>query len=310
LSAWGVPSSASGGKRPDDFRHGQRSNMTIREIIQHTAHMLEGAGIDTARLDAEVLLAFFLNCDRTGLIKNYDRQITAGRLSDFHRLVKRRLAFEPIAYITGRKEFWSFRLEVNRDVLIPRPDTEIIVEEALGLYRNLSMNRPRIADIGTGSGAIALALAGEIPDALVVATDISAAALEVAKRNAAALGLEARISFVLGDLFENVSGLFDLIVSNPPYIGSAEYATLAPGVKDYEPHMALWAGQTGLEFYEKLIYQAHDRLKEKGWLLLEIGAGQDQAIASLMTARGGFYDDLSVRADYAGHPRVIKGRRK
>jgi release factor glutamine methyltransferase len=284
--------------------------MTIREIIQQTARRLESAGTDTARLDAEVLLAFFLNCDRTELIKNYDVQVAAEQLKAFDGLVQRRLAFEPVAYITGRKEFWSFRLEVNRDVLIPRPDTEVIVEEALSLCRRLGIRRPLVADIGTGSGAIALALAAEIPNALVTATDISAAALDVARRNASALSLEERIHFVSGDLFENVSGAFDMIVSNPPYIGSAEYETLAPGVRDFEPALALLAGQTGLEIYEKLIYQAHARLREKGWLLLEIGAKQHEPVISLMTAGGGLYEDISVRTDYAGRPRVVKGRRK
>ena len=285
-------------------------NMTIREIIRRTTQRLEAAGIDSARLDAEVLLSFFLNCDRTQLFKNYEEQMTRDQLGAFDKLIARRLSFEPVAYITGRKEFWSFTLEVNRDVLIPRPDTEIIVEEAIGVCRAGGCSRPQILDIGTGSGAIALALAREIPDARVTATDVSAAALEVAKSNARALGLEDRVSFILGDLFENVSGTFDLIASNPPYIGAAEYDTLASGVKDFEPRLALWAGETGLEFYEKLIYQAHGRLREKGWLLLEIGAKQHEMIRSLMTLHSDFYRDIAVRTDYAGLPRVIRGRRK
>ena len=200
----------------------------------------------------------------------------------FNQLITRRLRFEPVAYITGRKAFWSFTLEVNHDVLIPRPDTEVIVEEALAVCRTEAFDQPRILDIGTGSGAIALALAKEIPDAQITATDISAAALKMAKKNACALGLEHSITFLQGDLFEPVCGQFDMIVSNPPYIGAGEYETLAAGVKDFEPREALWAGETGVEFYEKLIYQAHSLLKENGWLLLEIGAKQSESVRAIM----------------------------
>ncbi len=167
-------------------------------------------------------------------------------------------------------------------MLIPRPDTEVIVEEALAVCRTQSFNRPRILDIGTGSGAIALALAKEIPEAQITATDISLPALQLAQKNACALGLENSITFLQGDLFEPVSGAFDIIVSNPPYIGAEEYETLAAGVKDFEPREALWAGETGVEFYEKLIYQAHSRLKENGWLLLEIGAKQSESVRAIM----------------------------
>ncbi len=284
--------------------------MTIRDIIHETTEKLEAAGIPSARLDAEVLLAFYLHCDRIELIKNPDNLLREDQIAAFRKLRARRLNFEPVAYITGRKAFWSFTLEVNPDVLIPRPDTEIIIEEALALCRSRALDCPRILDVGTGSGAIALALAKEMPGADIIATDISPAALAVAKKNARALRLEKTVHFVLSDLFEQVQGVFDLIVSNPPYIGADEYETLESGVKDFEPKVALWAGQTGVEFYEKLIYQAHSRLAEKGWLLLEIGAKQDSAVSAIMTATAGFYDDIAVRADYAGLPRVIKGRRK
>ncbi|PKN19001.1 MAG: peptide chain release factor N(5)-glutamine methyltransferase [Deltaproteobacteria bacterium HGW-Deltaproteobacteria-6] len=284
--------------------------MTMRDIIAKATQKLDSAGIPSARLDAEVLLAFCLECDRMEFIKNPDRIIGGTQLKAFHQLIERRLRFEPVAYITGRKAFWSLTLDVNPDVLIPRPDTEVLVEEALAVFQTEAFHHPRILDIGTGSGAIALALACEIPEAKVTATDISEAALAAAQRNAAALGLANSITFLPGDLFEPVCGEFDIIVSNPPYIGATEYETLEAGVKDFEPKLALWAGQTGLEFYKKLIYQAHSHLAENGWLLLEIGAKQSESVRAIMSANAGFYDHIDVRADYAGLSRVIKGRRK
>jgi release factor glutamine methyltransferase len=283
--------------------------MMIRDIISDTTQKLEAVKIPSARLDAEVLLAFYLGCDRVEFIKNPQRIVSEAQQMAFNQLVARRLRGEPVAYITGRKAFWSFVLEVNHDVLIPRPDTEVIVEEALAVRRAEDFDHPRILDIGTGSGAIALALACEIPGAQITATDISVSALATAQKNARVLGLDKSISFLRGDLFEPVRGKFDMIVSNPPYIGALEYETLAAGVKDFEPQEALLSGQTGLEFYEKLIYQAHSLLTENGWLLLEIGAKQSENVRAIMELSG-FYDRIAVRADYAGLARVIKGRRK
>ncbi len=281
--------------------------MTVREILNEATRELETAGMETARLDAEVLLAFCLNCDRLEFLKNPDMQISKSQLAVFNKLVSRRLKWEPVAYITGRKEFWSFTLEVNKGVLIPRPDTEIILEEALAVGKNIIA--PRIADIGTGSGAIALALAKELPEPKITATDISPAALKVAKKNARNLKLGKNIEFLKGDLFAPVKGFFDIIVSNPPYISAAEYEELPRGVKDFEPKIALLAGQTGVEFYEKLIYQSKNHLKKDGWLLMEIGAPQAEKIRDIMQECA-FFEDIDVRRDYAGHDRVIKGRKK
>ena len=282
---------------------------TIREIISQATAQLEGAGIPSARLDAEVLLAFCLNCDRLELMKNPERLLDNTEQTSFCAFIARRLRHEPVAYITGRKDFWSFTLEVNNDVLIPRPDTEVIVEEVLAVLNARPVDQPRILDIGTGSGAIALALAAEIPGVQITATDISEAALAVAKKNALALGLVHSITFLQGNLFAPVRGTFDLIVSNPPYISAGEYETLPAGVKDFEPRVALFAGKSGLEFFENLVYQAKDHLKEKGWLLLEIGGRQSREVLNLMEMTE-FYDSIDVRADYAGLSRVIKGRRK
>lgn len=316
--------------------------------------------METARLDAEVLLAFCLKCGRLEFLKNPDLKINKNKLSPYTKLVERRLKYEPVAYITGRKEFWSFTLEVNKDVLIPRPDTEVIVEEVLKVakhYESLINELPpselkgdnghagpdpasrldsgrmftlrmrgrndekydetcklkpsviRILDIGTGSGAIALALAKELPEAEIIATDISPSALRIAKKNAHNLQLEKNIEFLKGDLFAPVKGLFDIIVSNPPYISAAEYEELPHGVKDFEPRLALLAGQTGVEFYEKLIYQSKNHLKKDGWLLMEIGAPQAEKIRIIMQECA-FFENIDVRRDYAGHDRVIKGRKK
>jgi release factor glutamine methyltransferase len=283
--------------------------MTVREILHESTKVLDAAGIPSARLDAEVLLSFCLGCERLEFFKKPTRVISTETLAAFRKLLNRRLQWEPVAYLTCRKEFWSFALEVNDSVLIPRPDTEIIVEEALDIYRNFYSLPMRILDIGTGSGAIALALASEIEDAKVMATDISAAALALAQKNSVALGLEERIVFRQGNLFEPVDGLFDIIVSNPPYIAANDYEELPVSVKAFEPRGALWAGESGLEFYDKLIYQAAAYLKKNGWLLLEIGAKQESGVREILEASC-CYDSIDLRRDYAGLPRVIKARRK
>jgi len=283
--------------------------MIVHDILNDATHDFEVADIPSARLDAEVLLSFCLGCDRLEFYKNPDMIISETQLAAFRNLIARRLQWEPVAYITSRKEFWSFSLEVNNSVLIPRPDTEVIVEEALNLCRKMDSSEIKILDIGTGSGAIALALAAEITGAKVVATDISEAAVNLAKKNAAALGLKEKIDFRHGNLFEPVNGFFDIIICNPPYISAREYEKLPTGVKDYEPQEALWAGKSGLEFYEKLIYQAAAFLQKNGWLLLEIGAKQESGVCGIMEAAG-FYDSIEMRRDYAGLPRVIKARRK
>jgi release factor glutamine methyltransferase len=283
--------------------------MIVHDILNDATHDFEEADIPSARLDAEVLLSFCLGCDRLEFYKNPDMIISETQLAAFRNLIARRLQWEPVAYITSRKEFWSFSLEVNNSVLIPRPDTEVIVEEALNLCRKMDSSEIKILDIGTGSGAIALALAAEITGAKVVATDISEAAVNLAKKNAAALGLKEKIDFRHGNLFEPVNGFFDIIICNPPYISAREYEKLPTGVKDYEPQEALWAGKSGLEFYEKLIYQAAAFLQKNGWLLLEIGAKQEAGVRGIMEASG-CYDSIEMRRDYAGLPRVIKARRK
>lgn len=281
--------------------------MLIRDILIETARNFAGAGIASPQLDAEILLSFCMNCERLDFFKNPAAPVDEKTLALFQKLVERRLKWEPVAYITGRKEFWSFVLEVDNSVLIPRPDTEVLVEEALNICRQLDCPEIKILDIGTGSGAIALALACEIPRARLLATDISAAALALAAKNAHNLNLDKQIEFRLGDLLERVDDFFDIIVSNPPYIAADEYDKLPAGVKNYEPAEALRAGTDGLDYYRKIIVQAPGYLKNNGWLLLEIGSTQDAPIVDIFNASGQ-YSDISIRKDYAGLPRVIQAQ--
>jgi len=282
--------------------------MTVHDILNESTKVLETAEIPSARLDAEVLLAFYLGCERLDFFKNPEMVLDKQQIAGYRDFIARRLRWEPVAYMTGRKAFWTFSLEVSRDVLIPRPDTEIIVEETLDICRKINASKIKILDIGTGSGAIALALAKEVPNGKITATDISASALALARKNAHSLDLDNKIDFQQGDLFGAVEGVFDIIVSNPPYIAQEEYKELPSSVRDYEPRIALLAGKNGLEIYEKLINQAPDYLKKKGWLLLEIGAKQEQSVRGLMD-ESGFYDSIAMRRDYAGFPRVVRARR-
>jgi len=283
--------------------------MTIGQLIENTTKALRSQGLPTPRLDAEVLLASYLKESRTWLYIHSDHDLNAADGEDFSRWVARRQQGEPVAYIVGRKEFWSLDFAVDARVLIPRPDTEVLVEEVLAVLITSKATRPDLLDLGTGSGAIAVALARECPDARIMATDISPKALAVATGNAERHHVSSRITFIEGNLLKGLTGFFDVIVSNPPYIAAADYARLPAGIRNFEPREALLAGKEGMDCYEEIIPQAANHLKPGGWLLLEIGDGQQEGIERLFR-QSGAYRDVSFRKDYAGHWRVVKAERK
>jgi len=260
------------------------------------------------RLEAEILLSYCLGSDRTLLYREAEATISPAAEEKFHDLAGRRARGEPVAQILGEKEFWSLSFEVNRDVLIPRPETEILVEEALSVMAGRK-GKLNILDLCTGSGAIGIALASELPEAEITATDLSRRALETARRNAARHGLARRITFIQGDLFSPVAGLFDLIAANPPYVPEKEWAELEPGVRLFEPREALVAGPDGMEFHCRIAEQAAAYLDGKGWLIMEVGWGQGDRAAGILEETGSF-EDIALRADYAGVPRVVRARRK
>lgn len=264
--------------------------------------------VDSAELDARMLVGAALDLDLTGLIAAAARLVTpdeAVRVEDF---AGRRLAGEPVARILGIKEFWGLPLQLSPATLVPRPDTETVVELALEIWRaeRHPDRRLRIADIGTGSGAILLALLSELPEACGIGTDISLAALRTASSNAAHLGFTRRAAFVACDYAAALSGVFDLVVSNPPYIRSAEIAGLASEVRAYDPPAALDGGADGLDAYRALIPQAAALLAPRGALVVEAGLGQSGQIQGLMTAAG-LTLKWPPKADLAGVPRAVAG---
>jgi release factor glutamine methyltransferase len=268
------------------------------------------AGIETAGLDARTLIGAALNLDLTGLIASATRTIAASEAARLNDYAQRRLAGEPVARIIGEKEFWGLPLKLSPATLVPRPDTETVVERALEILRadGVGDRALRIADLGTGSGAILLALLSELPHAQGVGTDISANALDTAKANAAQLGLADRASFIRCEYAANLSGTFDLIVSNPPYIRSADIAGLAPEVREHDPVLALDGGPDGLSAYRALIPQSATLLAAGGTLVVEAGQGQNGAIETLMAAVG-LTVDKCPKADLAGIFRAITGRK-
>jgi release factor glutamine methyltransferase len=287
----------------------RESQMTdIRTILHRTACDLSVCGSPSPRLDAEVLLMHFLKTDRLQLFMHPERNLSEEEAAGFARWVDRRRRGEPVAYIVGEKEFWSLRFEVNREVLIPRPETECLIEEVLGFYSPVGSDL-RIIDIGTGSGAIGVVLARELPMARVVATDVSPGALTMARRNAFVHGVAERMDFIQGDLFATVPGTFDLIVSNPPYIPADAYHLLPPGVREFEPQTALIAGPDGAVFHREIIREGAGRLKGGGRIFLEIGAGQKELVETLFRDEGA-YGDIGFRKDYGGMDRVVSARRK
>jgi release factor glutamine methyltransferase len=271
---------------------------------------LRSRSIESAELDARILVGAVLDLDLTGIIAAAGRLLTAAEAARLEDFSHRRIAGEPVARILGAKEFWGLSLQLSAATLVPRPDTETVVELALEmLHAGPHRNRPsRIADLGTGSGAILLALLSELPDAYGVGTDICVAALRMASINAAHLGLADRAGFIACDYAGALSGTFDLVVSNPPYIRSAEIAYLATEVRDHDPHRALDGGTDGLAAYRALIPQAAPRLAPGGVLAVEVGHDQSSAVEGLMTAAGLTLEG-APKADLAGIRRAVAGRK-
>ena len=285
------------------------SAMDVRTTLNDATLALEHHGSPTARLDAEVLLLHCLKTDRLWLYTHQEAMLAEKDLYAFQGWVTRRCAGEPVAYIIGQKEFWSLLFEVNKDVLIPRPETELLVEAIVDAYSS-DCGRPlNILEIGTGSGAISVALASELKNAHIVATDISQGALRVAIRNARSNGVDDRISFVWGSLFEPVCGKFDVIASNPPYIGEDEFELLPLGVRGFEPRIALAAGMEGTQFHRDIIMVGAFFLKQEGRIFLEIGAKQASVITDIMN-KSDYYEEIAVISDYAGVERLVTARRK
>jgi release factor glutamine methyltransferase len=277
---------------------------TVLKILRWTTDYFADKQIDSARLEAELLLAATLDLDRVGLYVNFERPLNADELSSFRERVRRRSLREPLQYILGETEFWSLTFSVGPAVLVPRADTEVLVEEALMRIKGAA----RILDVGTGSGVIAIALAHEKAEIQLTALDCSEPALEVATINAQRNGVAERVSCLVGDLAALPPGPFEMVVSNPPYIPSKDWAELMPEVRDYEPRLALDGGNDGLEAYRQLAAQAGRVLTPGGWLLVEVGIGQAQEVSDLFEAAGMI--DVGQRDDYAGIPRVVMGKTK
>jgi release factor glutamine methyltransferase len=278
--------------------------MTIATVLGTAVECLSEVGCSTPQLDAEVLLAHTLNKDRTWLYTHFTAQLQADQQEQFFELVARRKQREPVAYIIGRKEFFGLEFLVNSATLIPRPETELLVETALQLTS--PDDRLAIADIGTGSGCIAIALAKYLPRAALFAVDLSAEALQVARQNAGRHQVSDRLTFLLGNLLEPLPTPVDLIVSNPPYVSQVDLKTpsTSPEVQQYEPRLALDGGDDGLALIRQLLAQAKKKLEPKGKLLVEIGSRQGMAVRQL--AESCFPQaDLQIRKDLAGLDRLL-----
>lgn len=284
---------------------------TIGRILKWTEQYFKDKGIESPRLDAEVLLAHVLEKQRIYLYVHFDEPLQPGELAAYREMIKKRVLRVPVAQILGEKEFMGLTFKVTADTLVPRPDTEILVQAAVDRLKAMAGEEPlRFADIGTGSGAICLSVLHYLAGTVADTVDISPAARAVAEENAASLGLADRITFHTGDLLHPLSGIsFAAILSNPPYIPEADIATLAPEVRLKEPHTALSGGQDGLDFYRRLAKEAPAMLVPGGFTAFEVGIHQAGDVADLLKANP-LIDRTEILPDYAGIDRVVVGWRK
>jgi release factor glutamine methyltransferase len=289
---------------------GAEQAWTVGGLLEWTERFLAQKGVEFPRLDASVLLAHALGCKRIDLYGvRHGEAATEEVRQRYKELIRRRVEGCPVAYLVGRKEFYSMEFEVGPAVLIPRPDSEVAVVECLRLTKALA--EPRILDVGTGSGNLAVAIAKHQPRARMTAVDISPDALAVAQRNAARHGVADRVQFLVSELFAALAPgeRFDLIVSNPPYIPSEDVKGLAPGVRDYEPHLALDGGPDGYAIFARLVAEAPQYLEKAGYLVLEIGSPQEGPARERITAHAG-YELAATVHDHSRHPRVLLARRR
>lgn len=279
---------------------------TVRRLLEWTEDFLRKKGFESPRLEAQILLAHALGCKKIDLYVRHDEEPAEDGRTAFREMIKKRAEGMPVAYLVGHREFYSLEFAVSPAVLIPRPETETLVMEALRRLKPLEA--PRVLDIGTGSGAIAVAIAKQHRGANVTAVDVSAAALAVATANAQRHGVADRITFLEGDLFGPVAGqTFDLIVSNPPYIADAEFAALDLGVRDFEPRTALAGGSDGLDFYRRIAADVSKQLAVGGTVMVEIGATQEAPVRDLLAAN---LESGPSFKDPAGRPRVVTAKRR
>ena len=285
--------------------------MQLKQALTDAVRRLDGEGVGSPRMNGEMLLMFTLGCDRAYLYAHSERELTADEQSRYEDAIALRASGYPAQYITGHQEFWGLDLIVSPAVLIPRPETEHVVETALELMRTGAGRQPgagpKLIDVGTGSGAIALALATELPAAEIYGVDLSREALEVAKANAARLQLDDRVRFLVSDVLEGVprDGSFDFVLSNPPYVGFDEADKVQDVVKKFEPKMAVFAGEHGLDVICRLISQASEALRPGGYLVFEIG----YSMAPMVTERLAGWTEVRTVSDLAGIPRVMVARR-
>lgn len=284
---------------------------TVNDLYLDTRRALKKADIESAELEARLLLCFALNCTKEQLTARMQMYAGESAQKTLQEITQRRLMGEPVAYITGFWEFCGLPIEVSRDVLIPRSDTEILVEQALLVLRNQRKADARILDLGCGSGCIGIALGHFLPGSRVTAVDISSAAVEITKRNISRNGLTRRFAALEGDMLQPPPmrmGEYDLLVSNPPYIPSGELASLDVSVKDYEPHLALGGGEDGLKYYRSIIFSWLSVLSDRGCVIMEVGEGQAEQVMELMRSQG--LEDVRSAEDYYGTLRVVIGTKK
>ncbi len=291
-----------------------QKSWTIKELLKVTTDYLEKKEIESPRLSAEILLAHQLNLSRVKLYLNFDQPLLDREIEGYRTLIRRRLNREPIQYITGVQEFWSLDFTVGPQVMVPRPETELLVEHALALCRGKSSYKSpcaRILDLGTGCGAIAVAIARELEGVAVWASDVSRKALDLASWNARKHGVEGRIQFVLSDLWEGLSNTeftFDIIVSNPPYIKSEDIDSLPPEVRDYEPRQALDGGEEGMFYIRSIIQEAPKHLNPEGWVLLEMDPEQTTKALGLLEASNRYGKKERLK-DYSHNHRVVMAQK-